>query len=257
MKRGRILATLTFAFVFMGLLGRIHAQNPNVVGMWLFEEGSGDQVIDSSGNGHTGVVIDGKLEWAEGKFGKALKFNKDGTRVHVERDDAFNLETFTLECWVKLESAGDWQSVVAKRSEGATDTNYIIEVNKTGDIPRAAISSGGVWKAGLVDGTTVVTDNVWHHLATTYDGKEFKFYVDGELEGTQQLSLKPDTSTAPFSIGADSYASKPVIGLIDEVQLLSVALSQADIREDIQGLKPAAVEPSGKLSITWGSIKNR
>ncbi len=251
-KRATILL---FVFTFAGLSGSIYAADPEIVGMWLFDEGSGNQVMDGSGNGHTGVAVDGDLEWVPGKFGSALKFNHDGIRVHIEHNNAFNLETFTIMCWVKLESAnGDWQTVIAKRTEGA-DTTYIIEIDKSDDTPRAALASAGVWKAGLVNSTTVVTDNVWHHIATTYDGNEFKFYVNGELEGTQQAALEPTENTAPLSIGADSNANKPVIGLIDEVQILNAALSQDEIKRDMSGLKPAAVEASGKLSATWGSVK--
>ena len=256
MKPGFTLRILIFVSIFTGFFSQTIASGANVVGMWLFDEGQGNQVADASGNGHNGVAVDGDLEWGEGKFGKALKFGKDSARVHVEHDDAFNLETFTIVCWVKIESAnGDWQTVVAKRSEGATDTNYVIEIQKTNDIPRAAIASGGVWKAGTVSAVTVVTDMNWHHLATTYDAKEFKFYVDGELEGTEPLTLNPDTSIAPLSIGADSYASKPVLGLIDEVAIFNVALSHDDIKENMKGLKPANVEPQGKLSSTWANVK--
>jgi len=257
MRLWKTAAMLVFISVFTCLAGQIYAQDPRVVGMWMFDEGSGNQVMDRSGNGHAGVAVDGDLEWVEGKFGSALKFNHDGIRVHIEHDNVFNLETFTIECWVKLESAnGDWQTLIAKRTTGA-DTTYIVEIDKSDDTPRIALASEGVWKAGLINGTTVVTDNVWHHLAATYDGNELKFYVDGELEGTQQATLKPEVNDAPFSIGADSYNSKPVIGLIDEVQVLNAALSQDEIRKDMDGLKPAAVEASGKLSTTWGDMKIR
>ena len=128
MELRRFATVLTSVFMFAGILGQAHAQDPRIVGMWLFEEGSGNQVADGSGNGHTGIAVDGDLEWVAGKYGTALKFNHDNIRVHVEHNDAFNLETFTLECWVKLQSAGgDWQTVLAKRTAGA-DTTYVLEI---------------------------------------------------------------------------------------------------------------------------------
>jgi len=255
MRLWKTAIILVFVFALAGISGQIYAQDPRVVGTWLFDEGVGNQVMDRSGNGHTGVAVDGDLEWVAGKFGSALKFNQDGTRVHIEHDDVFNLETFTIECWVNLESAnGDWQTIIAKRTTGV-DTTYVVEIDKADDTPRIALASEGVWKAGLVNGTTVVTDGVWYHLAATYDGNELKFYVDGQLEGTQQATLKPEVNEAPVSIGADSYNSKPIIGLIDEVQILNDALSQDEIQADMNGLRPAAVEASGKLSTTWGDMK--
>ena len=139
MSSGRALTFVISVFVFTSLISQGHAQTPNVLGMWLFDEGEGNQVMDSSGNGRTGVAVDGDLEWVEGKVGKALKFSHDGTRVHIDHDNVFNVETFTVECWVKLQSAnGDWQTVVAKRTEGV-DATFTIEINKADDTPRIAV----------------------------------------------------------------------------------------------------------------------
>jgi len=49
--------------------------NPeNVVGAWLFEEGSGNIAKDSSGKGNNGE-IKGSPKWINGKFGRAMEFN--------------------------------------------------------------------------------------------------------------------------------------------------------------------------------------
>ena len=42
-----------------------------VAGYWKFDDGSGDVIRDSSGNGNDGKISGAK--WADGKFGKALE----------------------------------------------------------------------------------------------------------------------------------------------------------------------------------------
>ena len=51
----------------------------DIEGLWLFDEGKGDVVGDSSGNGRDGEIFGAK--WVDGKFGAALEF--DGTDDHV------------------------------------------------------------------------------------------------------------------------------------------------------------------------------
>ena len=42
-----------------------------------------------------------------------------------------------------------------------------------------------------VAGATVVTSNVWHHAAATYDGSTWRLYLDGNLETTLVLTGNP------------------------------------------------------------------
>lgn len=51
------------------------------VGMWLFDEGSGNVVEDLSGKDNNGTIAGG-AKWVDGMFGKALSL--DGTDDYVE-----------------------------------------------------------------------------------------------------------------------------------------------------------------------------
>ena len=238
--------------------------NPeDIIGMWLFDEDDDKEFIDSSGNGRTGVANGGEPDWVEGKFGGALAFNGDGTRVHVEHDDALSLETYTVGLWFKkLASTGDWQAVVNKGNNDSL-RNYAIHV-QTADKARGIMDEDGERGAadgsGRVTGTTGFADDEWHHIAITYDRKEYKLYVDGKVEASKQASFAPDTNTSPFTIGAIMNGSKPVNGVIDEVVIFAFALEQEDIQRIMSiGLEEIAagapVIPSTKLPDTWGQIK--
>jgi hypothetical protein len=41
---------------------------------------------------------------------------------------------------------------------------------------------------------------VWHHAAAVYDGKEYRNYVDGVLEGAAEVHLAPQ-GTGQTSVG--------------------------------------------------------
>ncbi|MBC8229585.1 hypothetical protein H8E77_08575, partial [bacterium] len=49
-----------------------------VVGLWLFDEGTGEVAEDSSGNGNDGTFGGGGAKWVNAKYGKGLEFGGDG-----------------------------------------------------------------------------------------------------------------------------------------------------------------------------------
>jgi len=59
-------------------LNKSHPLARGLVGCWLFNEGSGGQVYDLSGNGGDGTITG--AVWSAGKFGSALDFD-GGTDV--------------------------------------------------------------------------------------------------------------------------------------------------------------------------------
>ena len=87
------------------------------VGIWLFEEKKGNEVEDSSGKGHNGM-IQGPTKWVEGKFGEALEF-AGGNSVSIPDDDAFNFgekKSFTVVFWFSFENPQDWNRLVRERN---------------------------------------------------------------------------------------------------------------------------------------------
>ena len=69
------------------LTGKSHAQAflQKVEAIWLFDEGKGETVKDSSGNGHEGEFR-GELQYVEGKFGTALEFGGPQEKEWIEMD---------------------------------------------------------------------------------------------------------------------------------------------------------------------------
>src|SRR5690606_4872638 len=90
----------------------------DLVGYWPLDEGSGDEVVDQSGNGLDGVVV-GSPEWVDGMFGGGLEFFGGGDHVEIPDDDLLRFDvdqSFTAMAWVYIpENAGSgWRGVVTK-----------------------------------------------------------------------------------------------------------------------------------------------
>jgi len=73
-----------------------------------------------------------------------------------------------------------------------------------------------------------VNDNVWHHLAATYDGATMKIYVDGSLTGSSAgYSGNLPSLAGALHIGGDYQATPGNFfnGLIDEPRVSGIARS--------------------------------
>ena len=226
--------------------------------VWLFNEGKGDAVADFSGNGHEGK-FDGNPKWVKAEFSMGLEIpGDDSGYVVVESSDKLKLEQLTIEAWVKVEKAtGKWQGIICKQNSGCTNRNYGIWVHNTNGNLHAQIGFGGGCDYSI-DGTTVITDNKWHHLAFTYDGKMGRLYVDGKMETETPYGKTPHQSDDPITIGVPNLNNaNGLLGIIDEARISNIARTEAEINEAMtKGLAVLlGVEPTDKLTATWGKIK--
>ena len=76
------------------------------LGVWLFDEGNGTRITDSSENRNNGtLLLQGSSKWIDGKYGKALEF--DGKEAFVEMNTPTDTgrEGHTISMWVKPEGA--------------------------------------------------------------------------------------------------------------------------------------------------------
>ena len=97
-------------------------------------------------------------------------------------------------------------------------------------------------------------------FAFTYDGTEFKAFLNGEVYAKTAASGNLTESKDPIGIGINSAKAHAFAGIIDEVGVFNKALAENDIKRimteglDIM-LGISAVDLSGKITTTWAGIK--
>jgi hypothetical protein len=86
----------------------------------------------------------------------------------------------------------------------------------------------------------------------TYDGSHLKLYVNDVLVRSQALTGAITELNGSFQIGGNSVLGQYFTGLIDEVRVYNVALTQAQIQTDMNTAVGAVAPPPTVSSVTVG-----
>lgn len=196
------------------------------VGDWHLDESTGTIAYDVSGNGNHGNLV-GPI-WSEGKWNPALQF--DGIDDEVIVSDSLSLDPtgkVSLEAWVNTTSS-ETQIIIRK--------TYGYEIFVWNGHLGALIGTGNTWSAGdVVEGSTVISDGAWHHVAMTYDDvtDTIKLYVDGvEDFSSSGYSVSLGASAFDLYLGAwdDGTGSGFFLnGRIDEPKVWKRVLTPSEV----------------------------
>jgi hypothetical protein len=243
----------------------VSAADPEVAGIWLFDEDQDDVAEDSSGSGNDGV-INGGAKWTnDGKFGGALEFDGIDDWVEVPDDDSVEFPQgvdFTLACWLRVTTPEDSPPMIIAKHYHTTSQMlpwyglYYADQAKaaTGDISLFLRNAAAT--DFHIAGVTKIDDGEWHHIVGTREGGTIKLYVDGVEEASMD-GADFDVGTNDGCLHFMSHYGRFMGGVLDEVIILRRALSADEIGDLMNnGIeKVMAVSSSGKLPTTWARIK--
>ena len=196
-----------------------------------FNDGAGTSVSDASGNALTGAIAGGATWTTPGRFGGALTFDGIDDHVTVGPSPLLNLTTGTVEAWVRLDTLGRWHGVVAKGNANSDPShNYAIEITD-GNLVTCVIGNGT--SSNGVTSTTQIAAQQFYHLACTWDGSQLRLYINGALNRSVGQTIAPAANSSPVFIGQYGGHVDRFDGVIDEVRIYDVALTQAQIQSDM------------------------
>jgi hypothetical protein len=136
-----------------------------------------------------------------------------------------------VEAWVRLDTLGRWHGVLAKGNANSDPSqNYAIEVD---DVNFVSCVIGNGTSSNVVKSTTQVAAQQFYHLACTWDGSQLRLYINGVLNRSVSQTITPASNSSPLFIGQYGGSVDRLDGVIDEVRIYGVALSQAQIQSDM------------------------
>ena len=158
--------------------------------VWTFDR------LDRIG-GHPTTIL-GHPRVIKTPVGKAVEFNGIDDALFVDVHPLAGAETFTWEVIFRPDRGGSPEQrffhLQEQDPKTGTDTvtRLLFEIRVIDD--RWCLDSyaqTGKASRALLDRKRLHPLDTWHHAASVYDGKEFRNYVDGVLEGAGELHMAP------------------------------------------------------------------
>ncbi|HCS54414.1 MAG TPA: hypothetical protein DIW81_23000 [Planctomycetaceae bacterium] len=215
---------------------------PNLVAFWTFEDEEGDSKRSLVNPSLELLEHNGPVKTLEaGPFGSAIKINQ-GQWLSIPREKIGPLDIHgpdaqvTVVAWIHRNKTSYWQAIAGVWDETRGKRQYCLFLNASKQtdyrtmtrVPSKDRFQGHVSAVGsktpndeacityATSGQTVPMEG-WHSLAMTYDGKEVRLYLNGELSEAEGMNpfLYPEglfdggQEGADFTVGSVNVAGKP------------------------------------------------
>jgi len=219
---------VTIMLLFCVFAAKVMAA-PQPIVYFTFDELNAS-VPDASGNGNDGT-IKGAVELSnDGKEGGAFVFNGVDAYVEIERVVQDN---FTLMAWIKTDTPGlagtqayHGNGLIWSDVSGVAD-DFLIAVLGT----KASFFIGDA-DPSINTEADIVTGE-WVHVAgvrNATDG-EIAIYIDGKLDISAPGYDTPLVANPIIAIGSNVLDGRFYTGLIDEVKIFDVALTEQEVQQ--------------------------
>ena len=141
--------------------------------------------------GHTTTVL-GHPRVIRAPMGKAIEFNGIDDALFLNVHPLAGAEKFTWEVVFRPDPGGAPEQRFFHLQEDGTDNRMLFEIRVIGDQwCLDSFAKSGTESKALLDRTRLHKLGPWYHAAAVYDGREFRNYVDGVLEGSGEVRLLP------------------------------------------------------------------
>lgn len=224
---------------------------------WYELDGNG---IDSSGNGHDGVVNGATATTdRDGNAGAAMSFDGTDFISLGGLDIPSGSDELTLAAWINTNEF-DQRRILSKATGIGTEDHYFMLGTIGSGQVRSRLRTGGSVTYTPYSAPGDIPSNVWTHVAMVYDGTQMRFYVNGipsdNPSPTSQMSPQPKTGTVDTNVGVNTWIGQnPVggysfVGAIDDVRIYNRSLSAEELQEVMTGVPP---EPCAVTGASWSA----
>ncbi|MET0385562.1 MAG: LamG domain-containing protein, partial [Polyangiales bacterium] len=202
--------------------------------------GRGTTVADASGNGISGELV-GEVCWPEGRVDEGLHFDGLDGYVDLGNPEALRIEgSLTISAWIKpLQFPWDDATIVSKRN--GVEWGYQLDVTRdSGERTIGFKLTTASGESMFRYGSTPIEADRWYHVTGVYDAsaRELHVYLDGERDDgeivgrvdSEQLNSEKHVTIGQRT-GTSEYAFN---GYIDDVRLYDRALSEPEVRADVE-----------------------
>ncbi len=245
---------------------------PTLIREYLFTEGTGTTLADTSGNGMTGTIA-GSPTWlrttpslphvAFRPISNCLSF--DGAGDGVSMGNTFSKErtdAFSYSAWINQNQPTANGYIISKAD--ASENGFGLKITPLGAGGNKLIvtlsNNAATNLIRLDSAQNIIPSNSWQHVCVTYDGSSTatgtKVYLNGQrlaMTTTNNTLSATIVNTAPFCIGGFNGTSGSFKGNITNVRIYSAELTATQVADEYYNAKIATGSVQGEWLMTDGS----
>ena len=242
-----ILTALLTVFCYANTAGAQDFVTDGLVAVYTLNEADIDGKVVKDIFGGNDAELVGNLKSVEGATdatGEALEFEGEAESF-VQIPELGEYEFVSIECYALEAQFSGIQGIVSTWMWEAGKVHFKFEGNQI-----------QVHKNDGVKITMNAETDTWYHIIYTSNTKdnELKLYVDGELVAEGNAGTTPELMNER-RIGSE-HNGRYLIGMIDNVRIYDRILEEDEVKQNFESKSDQLpVEPAGKLSTTWGHLK--
>ena len=224
---GPVILVLMFGWASASLAQEFDpGADPSLIGWWRCDEGEGNLVSDSSGNGNDGTFVNGAPAWTEGVFGSAIRL-VGPTLVEIPSMNLTLTEATMAGWFLPNGPQNDWASIIMHRGNGAAHGFNLLADG------RLAYHWNDAQNTWSYRGDAYYAADEWTHCAVTIEPDKATFYVNGKSASVNAVNHPETTWDNPVHLGGDDpagWSGRQMDGSLDEVMFFSRALTAAEVK---------------------------
>lgn len=232
----------------------------DLVARLKFDETTGTNAFDTSGNSWDGALVNGPV-WTNGMLKRAVNLSGASQYVSLPSGAVSGLNNFTMCAWVKVASFNTWSRIF---DFGSGTTNYMFLTPQYDAAaanamkPRFAIRTPAIAEQ-QINSTVALTSNTWMHIAVTLSNTTGRIYINGVQAGiNSSMTLKPSSlgNTTLNYLGRSQFNDPYFAGALDDLRIYARALSATELTALANPAAEApdilkAITDDGKVTLIW------
>lgn len=180
--------------------------------------------------------VEGDPQVIDTPLGKAVLFDGVDDALFLDQHPLAGAATFTLEALIRPDGsqfAQRWMHLAADEpppgpGQTPSNTRFLFEIRvENGEWWLDAFVTGPGYKHTLIFPEKRFPVGQWRHVAQTYDGKTYRAFVDGQLQGEADIAFKPQ-GPGRSSVGARLNRVDYFKGAIRQARFTPRALAPRD-----------------------------
>jgi len=185
------------------------------------DEGHNDG-IDGIVNG--AILDDDRFNNSEGSY----KF--DGEDDYIDLGE-LNSEQLSISIWFRPDQyKNNRPCIISKFSSNNQDGGFLIDLSEVNNHVRFFLKNDG--QTINIESTSSIYQNLWHHVAVTFNGSELIIFLDGEMEDVKATTFdKINNLSQNIYLGKSGSDDYHFNGNIDDVRIFNYALNNNEVKD--------------------------